>query len=152
MGADGFSVGIGGSVPERDQMPKTCVEVTCDKQYRPTRRGCGGNQYVDENWLTVPQVMQSLKTQCPKDKKKRWLCKRHWNELSELAGTGGIDMNVSVQVRNVHAYVAMHCNLNCFMQIVEGERQTKLSAEEQFVLNTAEVCHVRYLMVQRIYR
>jgi hypothetical protein len=76
------------SMPRRKQ---TCAKLECHQRYEPTRKGCGGRQYIQAEYIEHCKTL--LKTDA---KVGDWICTDCRNELRAIAAVKGIDMNADV--------------------------------------------------------
>jgi hypothetical protein len=68
-----------------------CCKVGCGTQFAPTRKGCGGRQYIQ------PEYIEHCKHLLKSDVNVGdWICTDCRNELRLMSATKGIDMNADV--------------------------------------------------------
>jgi hypothetical protein len=75
---------------------KYCAAIGCPNYSASNRKGCGGKQKVQAHWLTVDAAMTLLKDDATDES---WICKKHRDDISEIAGTGGVDPRIKVLLR-----------------------------------------------------
>jgi hypothetical protein len=73
-------------------MPNVCQGRDCLLQYRPSRKGCGGRQTVQSEYLQYAKVLMKDGAEVGD-----WICLTHRNELRLHAATYGIDLVCHVQ-------------------------------------------------------
>lgn len=69
-------------------MPNVCAGGQCQLQYRPSRKGCGGRQYVLVEYL---QYAKELLKEGAKD--GDWICATCRNTIRLRAATFGADLS-----------------------------------------------------------
>lgn len=79
-------------------MPKrmsTCAGTDCNTRYSPTRKGCGGRQYVVEEYVSRCQDMLKDGAEVGD-----WICVTCRNTIRLRAATGGVNTSADAQVKH----------------------------------------------------
>jgi hypothetical protein len=77
--------------PDMPRRKQTCAKLECRQRYEPTRKGCGGRQCVQ------PEYIEHCKHLLKSDVNVGdWICTDCRNELRLMSATKGIDMNADV--------------------------------------------------------